>query len=122
MTGNNTQIQIDKYRSRGAVRYVLLVFMIGIFLGYGIAVLQSKISKDDDLSDGPKQDELLQNLVKDSALTSELAVKVASINDAIVNVELDDAIDDNTYHAVGIVTAQDYTLILPIPAVNNQFT
>ena len=122
MIDRETEIQGDRHNSHGISRYVLLVFLIGVFLGYGIAILQSRIEKDHNLSAGPEQDNRLPNTTTaTSALPAgtEFAEKTPGINDSIVQIELKSAIDNSIHQTLGIVTARDYTLILPLPAVKN---
>jgi len=122
MIDRETETQGDRYNPPGISRYVLLVFLIGIFLGYGIAIVQSRIEKDNDIT-GPGQNNGIQNTTTATApvLPSgpEPTARIPDVDDAIVRIELKNAVDNTISQALGIVTARDYTLILPLPAIKN---
>jgi len=103
------------YRSS---QFVLLVFLIGIFMGYGLAILQARFGEDHG-----KSTEQVQQLEELNATVSAPAAtqvtRNPSINDAVVRIEVSDATDGSIHRALGVVTAHDYTLILPLPVVKN---
>ena len=99
----------------------LLIFILGIFLGYAVATLHVLISREDmTAKEQPQQVQL--PIAKENPVApprTDALKKAASIGDAVVRVELRGAIEDKLIQALGIVTAQEYTLILPLPAVKN---
>jgi len=121
MISNKVETQTEP-SPRGISRFTLLVFLTGIFLGYGLALLHSQVSQRGKISSGQHQEDQNQkDTAKISATSSrpELTTKTPGINDAIVRIELRNAADSSTSQALGIVTAREYTLILPLPAVKN---
>ena len=120
MISNDRQVQNDRYNLHWISRHTLLIFLIGILLGYGIAMLQSRTSKSNNNSADLGQNSHIQHVTEVAALTdSTEPAKKPSINDAVVRLELRDVIDGSIIQSLGIVTAQEYTLILPLPAVKH---
>lgn len=103
-----------------SAQFILLIFLIGIFLGYGLATLRNSIGDHNEkITEDVAAKQSENAAARDSTPSVTPVSRIPRITDAIVRIETSDATDGSIHRTLGVVTAQDHTLILPLSAVKN---